>query len=929
MRLAVKYLSRCLLGRQRGVIDVCAFQIPQFPLEVLDMGCVTVLKASNNCIKELPDDMDRLTCLQVLHLDHNLLETLPPGVRFWTALKDLQLNDNLLHDICPELGACVNLEKLNLHENRLVTLPHTIGNCSLLTQLTIQKNFLIVVPPSLSLCQVNMQHLDLDREAATNAFVSPPNPIPSQSSFQFMRYLGELFTYSREKRLFTPGYHLDYIPDLILESSTSVTALSLDENNISVLPEEIGNFTLLTELFSVCDNAITVIPACVGNMTMLISLRLSGNSLVALPDELSSMVSLKTFLVDHNSLTHFNRCFSTMTGLCMLSFADNKIRQVHPEFGLISSIHTLNFQDNPIVLPGPEIVDRPTPQVIDYLGRIKVSQFTGYLDLGDLNLTSLIHQLPDAYGSRAINLARNYITSLPPDFGKFVKCQELVLDANPMPFLDENIGKLKMLQLLSVERMREPLRAFPDNTFGELRALVVIRAAHNRITSLPDVFQFLAQIEFMDMSGNLLSVLPPSFMYCKRLRVLLLSNNQLHDLVKGFSQFHELHTVDVKNNSLTRLSRGMGSLVQRVPQKLKNHDLSGNPWMMPPPEIQVQGERKMLMYVGELWRAKLANGISMIDYKISEIYAEIIQENLVELTLDKNMIVVIPPGIGRLKKLEEFSIKKNRITRLPEELFELKKLSVLKLDDNKIAEIPRTIIKLRALTWLSIERNPICFFPGELANLESLEIINASPLGLDADLKNAFNAGFETFIAYMKTWATVASTGRLMLNWNANSAWDPLMAMPVQSWRFKDTLTNIYLNDNTIRVLPQNIAILHALKELHLQRNGLHCLPYVMCLLTGLQVLNLTDNSEMHDPPYEIVLDMKLRGIMKYLHAMHVAPTLKSLILNDFQLYYLKPNDLIRTTVEELSIQRKKAAFTRSDGQVLTLLAIQVQRYTY
>jgi hypothetical protein len=168
-----------------------------------------------------------------------------------------------------------------------------------------------------------------------------------------------------------------------------------------------------------------------------------------------------------------------------------------------------------------------------------------------------------------------------------------------------------------------------------------------------------------------------------------------------------------------------------------------------------------------------------------------------------------------------------------------------------------------------------------------------------------------------------------MLNWNANSAWDPLMAMPVQSWRFKDTLTNIYLNDNTIRVLPQNIAILHALKELHLQRNGLHCLPYAMCLLTGLQVLNLTDNSEMHDPPYEIVLDMKLRGIMKYLHAMHVAPTLKSLVLNDFQLYYLKPNDLIQTTVEELSIQRKKAAFTRSDGQVLTLLAILVQKYTY
>ena len=77
----------------------------------------------------------------------------------------------------------------------------------------------------------------------------------------------ELYTYSRESRLLTPGYHLDYIPDLMLEAATSVTALSLDENNISSLPEEIGNFTLLTELFSVCDNALIAIPPCVGNMT--------------------------------------------------------------------------------------------------------------------------------------------------------------------------------------------------------------------------------------------------------------------------------------------------------------------------------------------------------------------------------------------------------------------------------------------------------------------------------------------------------------------------------------------------------------------------------------------------------------------------------------------------------------------------------------
>ena len=105
----------------------------------------------------------------------------------------------------------------------------------------------------------------------------------------------------------------------------------------------------------------------------------------------------------------------------------------------------------------------------------------------------------------------------------------------------------------------------------------------------------------------------------------------------------------------------------------------------------------------------------------------------------------------------------------------------------------------------------------------------------------------------------------------------------VQCWRFKDTLTQIFLSDNNIQTLPQNIAILHALREVHLERNGLCCLPYVMCQMTTLQVLNLTDNSDMYDPPYDIVTEQKLKGIMKYLRAMHMAPMLKSLVLQDFE----------------------------------------------
>ena len=244
------------------------------------------------------------------------------------------------------------------------------------------------------------------RDASSNSFTSPPNPIPQQSSFQFLRYLQELYHIRAspgqcvlplaavspsssstrscevchrplqsvvsflprremralellsewvdvdECRLLTPSYHLDYIPDLMLEAAT-VTALSLDENNISFLPEAIGGFTLLTELFSVCDNALTDIPPCVGNMTKLTCLRLSGNSLVEL-DALSSMVLLRTFLVDHNSLSAFNRSFSTMTCLEVLSLSITDPRGY--QVGLISSIASADAR-KPHVLPGPEVIE--------------------------------------------------------------------------------------------------------------------------------------------------------------------------------------------------------------------------------------------------------------------------------------------------------------------------------------------------------------------------------------------------------------------------------------------------------------------------------------------------------------------------------------------------------------------------------------------
>jgi hypothetical protein len=105
------------------------------------------------------------------------------------------------------------------------------------------------------------------------------------------------------------------------------------------------------------------------------------------------------------------------------------------------------------------------------------------------------------------------------------------------------------------------------------------------------------------------------------LQVLLLSDNELDELCKGMSNFEKLHTIDLKRNRLTRLSRGLGGLF--LYHALKQHDLSENMWEFPQEEVRAQGEVRMLEFVGELWKAKLANGVKVVSFGLNVVPDEV------------------------------------------------------------------------------------------------------------------------------------------------------------------------------------------------------------------------------------------------------------------------------------------------------------------
>lgn len=271
----------------------------------------------------------------------------------------------------------------------------------------------------------------------------------------------------------------------------------------------------------------------------------------------------------------------------------------------------------------------------------------------------------------------------------------------------------------------------------------------------------------MDLNNNKLTSLPSTFCNCESLEVLLLENNELEELCKGMSAFEQMHTISLKNNRLTRLSRGLGSLM--LVHNLKSYDLSGNPWSMPTDEVREQGETRMLEFVGEIWKSKLANGLKAIGFGLLQVPDEILaMHGIVELYLDNNKLETLPKEISDLSRLEEFSAKNNRLTTLCDELFEIKSLSVLKVDSNKLTLLNRNVGKIaRTLTWLGIEHNMIKNFPPEFALLEALEILNVTFVTLDPDISWALDAGLQVLKSYVRAWNMVPAINKLNLTWNS------------------------------------------------------------------------------------------------------------------------------------------------------------------
>lgn len=130
-----------------------------------------------------------------------------------------------------------------------------------------------------------------------------------------------------------------------------VVGIGLDQNNLAgILPENIGNFTLLGYL-SITQNQLLTggIPIEIGNLNMLEILDLRDNNLTnSIPLELSSLTSLVQLRLANNGLEgQIPPELMNLTSLTMLDLSNNKlVGSIPQEIGLLTQLTSLMLNYN-------------------------------------------------------------------------------------------------------------------------------------------------------------------------------------------------------------------------------------------------------------------------------------------------------------------------------------------------------------------------------------------------------------------------------------------------------------------------------------------------------------------------------------------------------------------------------------------------------
>ena len=131
---AERLIEDCIASQSTDLL-LSNFGLTVLPTDVIDppLAHITVLDLANNCLTELPDDIEYLINIRRLLVGNNKLRTLPETLGNLTDLQYLDANHNFLTSLPQSIMFCDELETLALDYNEFEEIPSVLFDVAVRT----------------------------------------------------------------------------------------------------------------------------------------------------------------------------------------------------------------------------------------------------------------------------------------------------------------------------------------------------------------------------------------------------------------------------------------------------------------------------------------------------------------------------------------------------------------------------------------------------------------------------------------------------------------------------------------------------------------------------------------------------------------------------------------------------------------------------
>ncbi|HWZ36342.1 MAG TPA: leucine-rich repeat domain-containing protein, partial [Mucilaginibacter sp.] len=253
----------------------------------------------------------------------------------------------------------------------------------------------------------------------------------------------------------------------------------------------------------------------------------------------------------------------------------------------------------------------------------------------------------------------------------------------------EAISNFKNLE--NLELIQCKIGVMPD-VFKEMKYLKTVILGNDEITKVPVSLFNLPALENLDLMPNRLTYLPPLISYgCTKLKHVNLSLNQLTSLPQAFGGLRDLETINCSNNKIETIPDGWAYLTH-----LKEVNFAINRLTEFPEGLQNNHSvERITLFFNNIETFPDVDGE---DYKL----------RYLGITGNRNMFA-LPEHIGSYTQLDSLEAQYLSLNGLPESLGDCKKLKMLLLTRSIVKKtiLPAGLKNAKDLQALYLNDNPL------------------------------------------------------------------------------------------------------------------------------------------------------------------------------------------------------------------------------